>query len=55
VVGTRILAQGVIDNAEDGYSPEEIANEIYEGLLVERARRIIDYARRHTIHPEAHV
>jgi uncharacterized protein (DUF433 family) len=55
VVGTRILAQGVIDNAEDGYTPEQIANEIYEGLPVERARRIIDYARRHAIHSEPHV
>jgi uncharacterized protein (DUF433 family) len=46
VVGTRILAQGVIDNAEDGYTPEQIAAEIYEGLPVERARRNIAYARK---------
>jgi uncharacterized protein (DUF433 family) len=46
VVGTRILAQGVIDNADDGYTPEQIAAEIYEGLPVERARRIIAYARK---------
>jgi uncharacterized protein (DUF433 family) len=45
VVGTRILAQGIIDNAED-YTAEEIASEIYEGLDVQRARRIIDYARK---------
>jgi uncharacterized protein (DUF433 family) len=46
VVGTRILAQGIIDNAED-YTPEEIASEIYDGLDVNRARRIIEYARKH--------
>jgi len=46
VVGTRILAQGVIDNADD-YSPEEIATDIFPGLGVERARRIITYARTH--------
>jgi uncharacterized protein (DUF433 family) len=51
VVGTRILAQGVIDNAEDGYTAEQIADEIYEGLPVERARRIIAYARKqHVTH-----
>ncbi len=47
VVGTRILADGVIANAED-FSAEEIATDIYPGLGVERARRIIAYARSHT-------
>lgn len=47
VVGTRILAQGVVDNAEDGLTPEFIAEEIFLGLGVERARRIIEYAQQH--------
>lgn len=47
VVGTRILAQVVVDNAEDGLTPEFIAEEIFLGLGVERARRIIEYARQH--------
>ena len=47
VAGTRILAQGVVDNAEDGLTPEFIAKEIFPGLGVERARRIIEYASRH--------
>ena len=46
VAGTRILAQGVIDDADD-FTPEEIATEIYPGLGVERARRIVEYARTH--------
>jgi uncharacterized protein (DUF433 family) len=50
VKDTRILAQGVIDNAQD-FTPEEIASEIYEGLGADRARRIIEYARRHATHP----
>lgn len=50
VKGTRILAQGVIDNAEDGYSAEQIAAEIYDGLPVDRARRIIAFARAQTPH-----
>jgi uncharacterized protein (DUF433 family) len=50
VVGTRILAQGVIDNAEDGYSAEDIAREIYDGLPVDRARRIIEFAKAQAPH-----
>ncbi len=50
VKDTCILARGVIDNAED-LTPEESATEIYEGLGVERARRIVEYARGHAIHP----
>ena len=45
VVGTRILADGVIVNAESGLSPEELANEHFPGLGVERARRIIAFAK----------
>ncbi|MGD0102948.1 MAG: DUF433 domain-containing protein [Rhodopila sp.] len=45
IVGTRILADGVIANAKDGYSAEEIAEEIFLGLPVDRARRVIAYAR----------
>ena len=44
VVGTRIPAQAVLDNAND-FTPEEMAAEVYEGLPVERARRIIQFAR----------
>ena len=48
VVGTRILAQCVSENMDDA-SPEEI-NDMFPGLGVERARRIIDYARQHARH-----
>ena len=51
VKGTRILADGVIDNAEAGCTPEELATEIFPGLEVERARRLIAYARDHAPHP----
>jgi uncharacterized protein (DUF433 family) len=49
VVGTRILAACVTDNAEDS-TPEEI-NDLFPGLGVDRARRIIQYARQHAEHP----
>ena len=51
VKGTRILADGVVVNAESGISPEELANEHFPGLGVERARRIIAFARQHASHP----
>ncbi len=51
VVGTRILAQCVTDNMDDA-SPEEI-DAMFPGLGVERARRIIAYARQHARHPSA--
>ena len=47
VRGTRIPADAVLANAEDGYSAEEIAEEIFEGVPVERVRRVIQYARQH--------
>jgi uncharacterized protein (DUF433 family) len=50
VMGTRVLAQGVIGNAEDGYTAEQIAAEIYDGLPVDRARRIIAFARAQALH-----
>ena len=33
VVGTRILADGVIENADVGLSPEEIGDDIFDGLV----------------------
>ena len=51
VRGTRIPAQAVIDNAEDGYTAEEIVAEIYPTLPLEPARRIIALAERaHAAH-----
>ena len=47
VRGTRVLAQAVIDNAEDGYTAEEIVKDIYPSLPLEPARRIIAFAMEH--------
>ena len=51
---SRILADGIIENFEAGVTPEEIGEEIYDGLGAERARRIIAYARTHVRHPAPH-
>ena len=52
VRGTRVPAQAVIDNAEDGFTAEQIATEIYDGLPLEPTRRVIEFARRmHAPHP----
>ena len=34
--GTRVQADAVIENAEDGFTPEEIARDIFPGAPVER-------------------
>jgi uncharacterized protein (DUF433 family) len=47
VKGTRIMVEGILDNAED-CTPEEIATEIFEGITVEQVRRILDFARTHS-------
>jgi len=52
VKGTRIPVQAVLDNADDGYSAEEMADTIYEGLPVDRARRIIAFARARALHAD---
>ncbi len=45
VAGTRIPGVTVADNADDGYSPEDIVAEIYPSLPFERAKRILAFAR----------
>jgi uncharacterized protein (DUF433 family) len=51
VKGTRVPAQAVIDNAEDGFTPEQIAGDIYPTAPIDRVRRIIEFARQHDAHP----
>lgn len=46
VVGTRIPADAVLDNADDSYSAEEIVADIYPSRPLDRARRIIAFARK---------
>lgn len=46
VRGTRIPAQAVIDNADDGFTAEQIVAEIYPSLPLEPAQRLIAFAKR---------
>jgi uncharacterized protein (DUF433 family) len=46
VKGTRILADGVLDNADDGYTPEQLAGEVYQGLQIDQVRALLAYAKR---------
>jgi uncharacterized protein (DUF433 family) len=50
VKGTRILADGVLENADAGYTAEQMAAEIYEGLPVESARQPLAFAKRKRLH-----
>ena len=45
VVGTRIPVEAVLDNAADGYTAEQIVADIYPSLPLDRAKRILAYAR----------
>jgi uncharacterized protein (DUF433 family) len=51
VVGTRIPADAVLDNVADGYSAEEIVAKIYPGLPLERAKRMLAFARERAYAP----
>jgi uncharacterized protein (DUF433 family) len=51
VKGTRVPAQAVVDNAKDGYTAEEIAGEIFEGLSLDRVQRLLRYAEMHGSDP----
>ena len=44
VRGTRVPADAVVENAEDGFTPEEIAEDIFPGVPVERVRAVIRFA-----------
>ena len=54
VRGTRVPAEAVIDNADDGYTAEQIAAEIYDGLPVQPARRVIAFARKAKVPTHSH-
>jgi uncharacterized protein (DUF433 family) len=45
IKGTRVPVEAVIQNARDGFSAEEIAEEIFEGVPVERVRSVLRFAR----------
>lgn len=49
VKNTRIPADAVLDNADDGYTAEEIVAEIYPSLPLDLAKRILAFA-----HERAH-
>jgi uncharacterized protein (DUF433 family) len=46
VKGTRLPVWAIMNHADE-FTPEEIANEIFEGVAPETIRRIIDFARQH--------
>ncbi len=45
IKGTRVPVEAVIQNTRDGFSPEEIVGEIYEGVPVERVRAVLRFVR----------
>ena len=47
VKGTRVQADAVVANANDGFTAEEIAEDIFDGLPIDRVRRVLAFARVH--------
>jgi uncharacterized protein (DUF433 family) len=45
IKGTRVPAQAIVDNARDGFTPEQIATEIFEGVPVDRVRAVLRFAK----------
>ena len=50
VKNTRLPVWAILENADD-HTPEEIANEIFEGVTPETVRRIVAFSRSHASHP----
>ena len=51
VKGTRVQADAILENAEAGCSAEEIGTDLFPGVGVARARRLLTFAGRHETHP----
>jgi uncharacterized protein (DUF433 family) len=45
IKGTRVPVEAVLQNARDGFSAEQIAEEIFEGVPVDRVRSVLRLAR----------
>ena len=51
VKGTRVQADAILENADAGCSVEEIGNELFPGVGVDRVRRLLAFAKHHETHP----
>ena len=51
VKGTRVQADAIVENFDEGYSAEEIVDEIFPTLPLDRVKRIIVFAREHARDP----
>ena len=51
VRGTRVQADAIVVNADEGFTPEQIATDIFPSVALDRAERIIAFARAHEPHP----
>lgn len=51
VKGTRVPADAIVENAGFGFSAEEIATDIFEGVPVEHIRGVLKFAAAHGLYP----
>lgn len=47
VKGTRVQADAIVENANEGFTAEEIVAEIFPTVPIERAIRVLKFARDH--------
>lgn len=45
VKDSRVPADAVVASATDGFTPEEIITDLFEGLTMSQVRAILDYAK----------
>lgn len=51
VKGTRLQADAIVENAAEGFSPEEITTDLFVGVPLERIRGVLRFAQAHGFHP----
>lgn len=51
IVGTRVPPETIVEHVRDGYSPEEISSDLFPSVPLDRALRVLEFARRHVAHP----
>ena len=47
VKGTRVPADAIVENAGEGFTPEDLAEDFYPTVPVDSIRRILSFARTH--------
>lgn len=50
VKSTRVPADAIVENAAEGYTPEQIATDLYPTVPLDAVRRILKFAKPRAVH-----